>query len=37
MEDVFVATTLIDMYSKYANLKPAYEVFKRIENRTLAS
>ncbi|XVF73042.1 hypothetical protein PTKIN_Ptkin12aG0169700 [Pterospermum kingtungense] len=36
-EDVFVATALVDMYSKSGNLKAAYEVFKRIENRTLAS
>ncbi|XVE73730.1 hypothetical protein DITRI_Ditri11bG0141900 [Diplodiscus trichospermus] len=36
-EDVFVATALIDMYSKSGNLGAAYEVFKRIENRTLAS
>ncbi|XWS46202.1 hypothetical protein CRYUN_Cryun14cG0044500 [Craigia yunnanensis] len=37
IEDVFVATALIDMYSKSGNSKAAYEVFKRIENRTLAS
>ncbi|XP_022757524.1 pentatricopeptide repeat-containing protein At4g01030, mitochondrial [Durio zibethinus] len=37
IEDVFVATALIDMYGKSGNLKAAYEVFKRIENRTLAS
>ncbi|XVF22397.1 hypothetical protein REPUB_Repub12eG0168800 [Reevesia pubescens] len=37
VDAVFVATALIDMYSKSANLKAAYEVFKRIENRTLAS
>lgn len=37
IEDVFVATALVDMYSKSGNLKAAYEVFKRIENRTLAS
>ncbi|EOX95739.1 Pentatricopeptide repeat-containing protein, putative [Theobroma cacao] len=37
IEDVFAATALIDMYSKSGNLKAAYEVFKRIENKTLAS
>ncbi|OMP08596.1 hypothetical protein COLO4_06304 [Corchorus olitorius] len=37
IEDVFVATALIDMYCKSGNLKAAYEVFKKIENKTLAS
>ncbi|KAE8730430.1 Pentatricopeptide repeat-containing protein [Hibiscus syriacus] len=37
MEDIFVATALIDMYSKSGSLKAAYEVFKRIENKTLAT
>ncbi|XVF33189.1 hypothetical protein REPUB_Repub17cG0147100 [Reevesia pubescens] len=37
IDDVFVATALIDIYSKSGNLKAAYEVFKRVENGTLAS
>lgn len=37
IEDVFVATALIDMYCKSGNLKAAYEVFERIENKTLAT
>ena len=37
IEDVFVATALVDMYGKSGNLKAAYEVFKRTGNRTLAS
>ncbi|CAK9140500.1 unnamed protein product [Ilex paraguariensis] len=37
MEDVFVTTSLIDTYSKCGSLKNAYEVFQRIQNKTLAS
>ncbi|KAA8516161.1 hypothetical protein F0562_019340 [Nyssa sinensis] len=37
VEDVFVATALIDMYSKCGSLKSAYEFFQKIQNKTLAS
>ncbi|XP_061996617.1 pentatricopeptide repeat-containing protein At4g01030, mitochondrial [Rosa rugosa] len=37
VEDVFVATALVDMYSKAGNFRSAYEVFRMIKNRTLAS
>ncbi|KAM7472293.1 hypothetical protein LguiA_010476 [Lonicera macranthoides] len=37
IEDAFVATALIDMYSKCGSLKNAYEVFRKIQNKTLAS
>ncbi|XP_034709259.1 pentatricopeptide repeat-containing protein At4g01030, mitochondrial [Vitis riparia] len=37
IEDVFVATALIDMYSKSSSLKNAHKVFRRIQNKTLAS
>lgn len=36
-EDVSVATSLIDMYSKSSSLKDAYRVFRRIQSKTLAS
>uniref|UniRef100_A0A2N9J388 DYW domain-containing protein n=1 Tax=Fagus sylvatica TaxID=28930 RepID=A0A2N9J388_FAGSY len=36
-EDAFVATSLIDMYSKSGKLKNAHEVFRKIQNKTLAS
>ncbi|GAV84326.1 PPR domain-containing protein/PPR_2 domain-containing protein/DYW_deaminase domain-containing protein [Cephalotus follicularis] len=36
IEDVYVATTLIDTYSKSGNLKMACEVFRKIQNKTLA-
>lgn len=35
--DIFVATALIDMYSKSGGLKNAYRVFLMIANRNLAS
>ena len=37
LQDVFVTTALIDMYSKCGSLKNAYEVFQKIENKTLTS
>lgn len=37
IEDVFVATALIDMYSKAGNFSNAHEVFRKIESKTLAS
>lgn len=37
IEDAFVATALIDMYSKCGSLKNAYEVFRKMQNKTLAS
>ncbi|KAL6124068.1 hypothetical protein ACLB2K_076584 [Fragaria x ananassa] len=37
VEDVYVATALIDMYSKAGNFRSAYEVFRMIKNKTLAS
>ncbi|XP_015888748.2 pentatricopeptide repeat-containing protein At4g01030, mitochondrial [Ziziphus jujuba] len=37
VEDVFVSTALIDMYSKGGNFRSAHEVFRKIENKTLAS
>lgn len=36
MEDVYIATALIDMYSKSGHLKSAHEVFRRTKNKTLA-
>lgn len=36
-EDVYVSTALIDMYSKSGKLKNAHKVFKKIQNKTLAS
>ncbi|XP_072968935.1 pentatricopeptide repeat-containing protein At4g01030, mitochondrial [Typha angustifolia] len=35
--DIFVATALVDMYSKSASLRNAYNVFMRIQNKNLAS
>ncbi|ONK81530.1 uncharacterized protein A4U43_C01F30210 [Asparagus officinalis] len=35
--DIYVATSLIDMYSKSGSLRNAYQVFKKIENKNLAS
>lgn len=37
IEDVFVATALVDMYSKSGKLKNAHEVFRKTQNKTLAS
>ena len=37
IEDVFAATALIDMYSKSGSLKNAHNVFRKIQNKTLAS
>ncbi|KAG6395013.1 hypothetical protein SASPL_145604 [Salvia splendens] len=37
VEDVFVCTSLIDMYSKCGSLETAYRVFQAAENKTLAS
>lgn len=37
IEDAYVATGLIDMYSKSGNLKSAREVFRKSANKTLAS
>ncbi|EEF39086.1 pentatricopeptide repeat-containing protein, putative [Ricinus communis] len=34
--DIYIATALVDMYSKSGNLKSAREVFKRTKNKTLA-
>lgn len=36
-EDVFIATALIDMYSKSGSFKNAYEVFEKAGNKKLAS
>ncbi|KAM7274980.1 hypothetical protein ACFE04_016846 [Oxalis oulophora] len=36
IDDIYVATALIDMYCKSGCLKPAYTVFKMIRNKTLA-
>ncbi|KAF2302204.1 hypothetical protein GH714_033732 [Hevea brasiliensis] len=36
IEDVYIATALIDMYSKSGDLKSAHEVFRRTTNKTLA-
>ncbi|KAJ7962549.1 putative Pentatricopeptide repeat-containing protein [Quillaja saponaria] len=37
VDDIYVATALIDMYSKAGNLKTARTVFRRIRIKTLAS
>lgn len=37
VEDVFVSTAFIDMYCKAGNFRSAHEVFRKIENKTLAS
>ncbi|XP_047981514.1 pentatricopeptide repeat-containing protein At4g01030, mitochondrial [Salvia hispanica] len=37
VEDAFVCTSLIDMYSKCGSLETAYRVFQAAENKTLAS
>lgn len=37
MEDEYVNTALIDMYIKCGSLESAYEVFKKIQDKTLAS
>lgn len=37
IDDVFVMTTLVDMYSKCGSLKTAYNIFQRIQNKTLAT
>ncbi|KAF3439882.1 hypothetical protein FNV43_RR18160 [Rhamnella rubrinervis] len=37
IEDIFVATALIDMYSKAGYFRGAHEVFRKTENKTLAS
>lgn len=37
VEDVFVATALVDMYSKAGNFRSACEVFRTIKNKTLPS
>lgn len=37
IKDAYVATGLIDMYSKSGNLKSAREVFRKSANKTLAS
>lgn len=37
MGDIYVTTTLVDMYSKCGGLKTAYEVFQRTRNKTLAT
>ncbi|KAL0428754.1 UNVERIFIED_CONTAM: Pentatricopeptide repeat-containing protein, mitochondrial [Sesamum radiatum] len=36
-EDAFVCTALVDMYSKCGDLKSAYKVFQKAQNKTLAS
>ncbi|KAF9614913.1 hypothetical protein IFM89_021343 [Coptis chinensis] len=36
-EDIYVATSLIDMYCKSGSLKKAYQVFRKIKNKTVAS
>ncbi|KAG9448325.1 hypothetical protein H6P81_014453 [Aristolochia fimbriata] len=35
--DVYVATALIDMYCKAGNLNTAYQIFKKLRNKSLAS
>ncbi|KAJ4768559.1 hypothetical protein LUZ62_078934 [Rhynchospora pubera] len=35
--DIYVATALVDMYSKSGSLRNAHRVFKRISNKNLAS
>ncbi|XP_057454784.1 pentatricopeptide repeat-containing protein At4g01030, mitochondrial [Lotus japonicus] len=35
VDDVYIATALIDMYSKGGKLKVAYEVFRKIKEKTL--
>lgn len=35
IDDIYVVTALIDMYSKSSNLNSAYEVFRKFENKTL--
>lgn len=37
VEDIFVATGLINMYSKSGKFKSAHQVFRKIKNKTLAS
>ncbi|KAK1365458.1 Pentatricopeptide repeat-containing protein, mitochondrial [Heracleum sosnowskyi] len=37
IDDVFVMTTLVYMYSKCGSLKTAYDIFQRIDNKTLAT
>lgn len=37
LQNAFVTTALIDMYSKCGSLRYAYEVFQKIENKTLTS
>ncbi|KAM1707752.1 hypothetical protein ACFX13_000899 [Malus domestica] len=37
VEDVYVATGLIDMYCKAGDFRSAHEVFRRTKNKTLAS
>ncbi|WOG90534.1 hypothetical protein DCAR_0209778 [Daucus carota subsp. sativus] len=37
IEDVYVMTTLVDMYSKSGSLKTAYNIFQRVENKTVAT
>lgn len=37
IEDVYVATALIDMYSKAGSIKNAKDVFKNVWNKTLAT
>ena len=37
IEDVFVATALINMYSKAGNFRSALRVFRKIQKKTLAS
>ncbi|KAJ8529273.1 hypothetical protein K7X08_036108 [Anisodus acutangulus] len=37
LDDVYVDTALIDMYSKYGSLENAQKVFHRLEDKTLAS
>ncbi|KAJ7951286.1 putative Pentatricopeptide repeat-containing protein [Quillaja saponaria] len=37
VDDIYVATTLIDMYSNAGNLKMAHIVFRKIQSKTLAS
>nr|XP_016433842.1 PREDICTED: pentatricopeptide repeat-containing protein At4g01030, mitochondrial-like [Nicotiana tabacum] len=37
MDDVYVSTALIDMYSKCGNLENAKKVFQKLEDKTLAS
>ncbi|KAI9109870.1 hypothetical protein K1719_018911 [Acacia pycnantha] len=35
VDDVYIATALIDMYSKAGRLKVAIDIFRRIQNKTL--